>query len=121
MPKYEGLSPRRAEAQRLKSEGLKPSEIATRMGISCQHAWVLLLPEEKYRKVLNRSATWNRNQRPKSALLGVSEAATILRIHPVTLRRWCNEGKIKATRSGPLGNMYFSREDIEAYISKHKH
>jgi excisionase family DNA binding protein len=45
--------------------------------------------------------------------LRLSEAAALLGIHPDTLRRWADEGKVPTVRT-PGGERRFYRADIEA-------
>jgi excisionase family DNA binding protein len=45
-------------------------------------------------------------------MLTVKEAGRLLHVHPNTLRRWSNEGVIKAYRLGPRGDRRFKLEDI---------
>lgn len=47
-----------------------------------------------------------------AAVLTVREVARLLNIHMNTVRRWSNQGIIKAYRLGPRGDRRFKREDI---------
>ena len=49
-------------------------------------------------------------------LLTVSEVAPLLHVHINTVRRWSNQGVIKAYRIGPRGDRRFKREDITALV-----
>ena len=51
-----------------------------------------------------------------SSVLRLSEAAALLGVHPDTLRRWSDEGKVPVSRT-PGGERRFSREDIDAVYS----
>lgn len=54
-------------------------------------------------------------------LLTLEEAAKILKVNPGTLRRWDNEGRLKAVRVGNrrgVGDRRYRTEDIENYIKK---
>lgn len=56
-------------------------------------------------------------------LLTLEEAAKILRVKPATMRRWDQEGHLKAVRIGTrrgVGDRRYRPEDIEAYIKKQK-
>jgi excisionase family DNA binding protein len=62
-----------------------------------------------------------RNGMPKgarapSSMLRTGEACRILCIHANTLRRWSEQGIIKAYRVGPRGDRRFRREDIAALL-----
>ena len=47
--------------------------------------------------------------------LSLREAATLLGVHPATLRQWADRGIIPALRT-PGGHRRFAREDIEAFL-----
>jgi hypothetical protein len=51
--------------------------------------------------------------RPAIQLLGMSAAAARLRVHPFTLRRWCEKGKLTPIRDS-TGRRLFLAELIEA-------
>ena len=65
-----------------------------------------------------------RNGMPKgektpSVMLRTGEACRILCIHANTLRRWSEQGIIKAYRVGPRGDRRFRREDVAALLLEH--
>ena len=45
-------------------------------------------------------------------LMKVQDVARLLNIHINTVRRWSNQGVIKACRIGPRGDRRFRQEDI---------
>jgi excisionase family DNA binding protein len=47
--------------------------------------------------------------------LALSEAAELLGVHPVTLRRWADAGEIRCLRT-PGGHRRFLREDLQAFL-----
>ena len=47
-----------------------------------------------------------------SKMLTTGEAARILNVHPSTVRRWSDQGKIASFRPGPGGKRLFRQEDI---------
>ncbi len=51
-------------------------------------------------------------------MLTVREVARLLHIHPNTLRRWSNSGRIKAYRITPRGDRRFKREDIARFFAE---
>ena len=56
-----------------------------------------------------------RNDKPDRSthdMLTTSEVARIFNVHPETIRRWSEQGIIKAYRSGRRGDRRFSREDV---------
>lgn len=51
-------------------------------------------------------------------MLTTRDVARIFNVHPATVRRWCEQGKIKSRR-GPRGAHLFKREDIAvAYLDR---
>ncbi len=55
-----------------------------------------------------------------TAMLTASEVAHLLNVHINTVRRWSNQGTIKAYRIGPRGDRRFQREDITHFLVKLK-
>ncbi len=51
-------------------------------------------------------------------LLTTKEASLLLNVHHNTLRRWCDEGKIRFYRLGIRGDRRFPENDIEAVRAK---
>jgi excisionase family DNA binding protein len=51
-------------------------------------------------------------------LLTLREVSSLLHIHPNTLRRWCEEGKIPVVRVTSRGDRRFRREDIQHYLDQ---
>lgn len=61
----------------------------------------------------------NTNTSP-TRLLKIKEAANLLGVHPATLRRWDEEGRLKAVRIGSrrgVGDRRFRLEDIQKLIN----
>lgn len=52
-------------------------------------------------------------------LLSISEVAEKLGVHKETLRRWDNQGKLKAIRFGKRGHRRYKREEIEKILDQH--
>jgi len=52
-----------------------------------------------------------------SNLLTLREVARMLRIHPNTLRRWSNEGRIRAYRINSRGDRRFKREEVARFMA----
>ena len=53
----------------------------------------------------------------RKTMLTTREVADIFGVHPATIRRWCQQGKIKAYRASPRGVRLFKREDVAiAYL-----
>ncbi len=51
-------------------------------------------------------------------MLTIREAAGLLHIHPNTLRRWCDEGRIRAYRITSRGDRRFTRQDIARFLAE---
>jgi len=51
-------------------------------------------------------------------MLTVREVARLLHIHPNTLRRWSNRGRIRAFRITPRGDRRFRRGDIARFLAE---
>lgn len=64
--------------------------------------------------------TKNSQNKPKKELLTINEVAEIFGVHPETLRRWDNDGKLKAIRIGEFGHRKYRREDIDKLVQGHK-
>ncbi len=58
------------------------------------------------------------NQNPK--LLRIKEAAEMLGVNPETLRRWDNEGRLKAVRFGKRRDRRYVYEDLQKFIAESK-
>jgi len=53
-----------------------------------------------------------------SNMLTVREVARLLHVHPNTLRRWSNKGRIRAYRITPRGDRRFKREEIAQFLAE---
>jgi excisionase family DNA binding protein len=51
-------------------------------------------------------------------LLTVAEVAELLHIHPNTLRRWADEGRIAAYRITVRGDRRFRPSDVEDFLNE---
>ena len=51
-------------------------------------------------------------------MLTVREVARLLHVHPNTLRRWSNNGRINAYRITPRGDRRFKREDVARFLAE---
>ena len=51
-------------------------------------------------------------------MLTVREVARLLHVHPNTLRRWSNNGRIRAYRITPRGDRRFKREEIVRFLAE---
>jgi len=50
-------------------------------------------------------------------MLTTSDVARLLNVHMNTVRRWSNQGIIKAYRIGSRGDRRFRQEDIACFLS----
>ena len=56
----------------------------------------------------------------KTKLLRIREAAELLGVNPQTLRRWDNEGRLKAVRIGKRQDRRYKIEDLQKIIDSQK-
>lgn len=56
----------------------------------------------------------------KTKLLRIKEAAELLGVNPQTLRRWDNEGHLKAVRIGKRKDRRYKAEDIQKIVEGQK-
>lgn len=56
----------------------------------------------------------------KTKLLRIKEAAELLGVNPQTLRRWDNEGRLKAVRIGKRQDRRYKSEDIQKIVEGQK-
>lgn len=60
-----------------------------------------------------------RKEKSNQTMLTTGDVARIFEVHPGTIRRWCQEGRIKSYRSDPHGSRRFRREDVAiAYLDR---
>jgi excisionase family DNA binding protein len=51
-------------------------------------------------------------------LLTVKQVSELLNIHPNTLRRWSEEGRIPVVRVSNRGDRRFRKEDVQRYLDE---
>lgn len=51
-------------------------------------------------------------------MLTIDEVADLLRVHPVTIRRWEKQNRLKSCRIGPKRSIRFMRKDVSAFIRR---
>ena len=70
-------------------------------------------------EVLIRSGESERQEQPSSVkMLSVNEVATILHVHPNTIRHWADRGLLKAYRVGAHQSRRFTIEDIGSFLQQ---
>ena len=60
-----------------------------------------------------------RKKKP-TVMLTVSEVAALLHVHINTVRRWSNQGILKAYRIGPRGDRRLRKEDVARFLGERK-
>ena len=58
------------------------------------------------------------NHKELDPMLKVSDVARLLSVHINTVRRWSNQGTLKAYRVGSRGDRRFRQEDITSFLSQ---
>ena len=53
---------------------------------------------------------------PTNSMLTVREVSQLLHVHSNTLRRWSDQGVLRAYRIGPRGDRRFKPEDIAVLL-----
>jgi excisionase family DNA binding protein len=93
---------------------------------------VLGISRERVRQIANRNTARNKKPTPVATanpaldippyaaetMLAASDVANLLNLHVNTVRRWNNEGILKAYRMGPRGDRRFPREEVLRLVSK---
>lgn len=51
-------------------------------------------------------------------MLNLREVASVLNLHPNTVRRWGKEGLLRSYEIGPRHSIRFKQEDILAFLGK---
>jgi len=59
------------------------------------------------------------NRKQMEVMLTISDVAYFLNVHINTVRRWSNQGILKAYRIGSRGDRRFRQEDITRFLSEH--
>ncbi len=57
-----------------------------------------------------------RHYNQTNGMLTIQEVAELLHVHSNTLRRWTDQGMMKAYRIGPRGDRRFRAEDVDVFL-----
>ena len=60
----------------------------------------------------------NNNNNDSNGMLTTRQLARLLNVHINTVRRWDEQGVLKAYRLGPRGDRRYSREDIDVFLAE---
>jgi excisionase family DNA binding protein len=58
------------------------------------------------------------NENSIDPMLTTSDVARLLNVHINTIRRWSNQGILKAYRIGSRGDRRFRQDDVTSFLSK---
>jgi excisionase family DNA binding protein len=58
------------------------------------------------------------NDEKMDDMLTVREVARLLHVHPNTLRRWSNNGRIRSYRITPRGDRRYRLRDVERFLAR---
>lgn len=58
------------------------------------------------------------NPQEMSTMLTISDVARLLNVHINTVRRWSNQGVLKAYRIGSRGDRRFQQDDIAIFLAE---
>jgi excisionase family DNA binding protein len=67
-------------------------------------------------KVVQEREQGMANHEEIDPMLTTSDVARLLNVHMNTVRRWSNQGMLKAYRIGSRGDRRFRREDIDYFL-----
>ena len=96
---------RRRQVVNLQKAGLSYAEIGRRLGITRQRVRQIVVGESTNKKKQDRSNP--------DTLLSTGEVAELLNMNVCTIRRWSNNGVLKAYRVGPRGDRRIRLGDID--------
>ena len=74
--------------------------------------------EPSSKRVMPGPQSPKRDTNEIASLLTVQEVAKLLAVHPNTVRRWSDQGMLKAYRLGRRGDRRFPKADLMEALSK---
>ena len=94
--------------RKLHDIGMSNIQIAKLLEVSRQRVWVVVnsKPAPKFKGETEKF----------NGLITVREVSIFLGLHPNTVRKWANEGRIKSLRIGPRKDRRFRLEDIQQLV-----
>jgi excisionase family DNA binding protein len=94
--------------RKLHDIGMSNIQIAKLLEVSRQRVWVVVnsKPAPKFKGEIEKL----------NGLITVREVSIFLGLHPNTIRKWANEGRIKSFRIGPRRDRRFRLEDINQLV-----
>jgi len=102
---------RREEAVKLREAGLSCAEVGRQMGgLSKQRVSQLAKPKRA------RQA----RAKPPKVMLRAGEAAQLLGVHTNTVRRWSDQGILRAYLISTRGDRRFRRTEIEGFLRQRR-
>lgn len=104
---------RRDDVTKLVEAGLSYAEIGRRLGITRERVRQIVKPKPKPKKQKVTVA-------PSDVMLTISDVARLLGVHINSVRRWSNQGIIRAYRIGPRRDRRYRREDVFCFLDKLK-
>ena len=97
---------RHDEAVKLKKAGVSYAETGRGWGIT----------RERVRQIATGNPKRDTPSLDSKPVLTISEAALLLGVHTNTVRRWSNQGILRAYRISDRGDRRFRREDIDRFL-----
>jgi excisionase family DNA binding protein len=101
---------------KVKREGLTYQEIGQILGLSRQWIAQVLGPNRRADVV----SVDGKHSTDRNGLLSATDAGKILGVHPNTLRRWSDNGMIRAYRVGKRLDRRFRRTDLENFLETNR-
>jgi len=99
----------------LHERGLPNAEIGRTLGVSRQRVWEVLHRKQRER-IHDISAVLSTLKKAPMAPMTISSVATLLGVHPNTIRRWSNNGLMQCFRLGPRNDRRFELQQVMEMI-----